>query len=48
MVHFELVASSNSEFYSGNALYQIAKINISDKRFHEAHLSLTRAAENNF
>lgn len=31
-LHFE-VCSKNEEYYSGNALYQIAKLCLTDKRF---------------
>ena len=48
MLHFEQVAKSENEYYSGNALYMIAKINIADKRFHEAHNALNRATDNHF
>jgi hypothetical protein len=48
MLHFELVARSDNELLSGNALYQIAKLNIAEKRFNEAHYALTRAADNHF
>jgi hypothetical protein len=48
MLHFEQVAKSENEYYSGNALYMMAKINIADKRFHEAHNALNRATDNHF
>ena len=46
-LHFE-VCSKNEEFYSGNALYQIAKLCLLDKRFQDAYLALNTACENNF
>lgn len=46
-LHFE-VCSKNEEFFSGNALYRIAKLCISDKRFNDAYLALNTAIENNF
>ena len=48
MLHFEFVARSENELLSGNALYQIAKLHIAEKRFNEAHYALTRAADNHF
>ena len=36
------------EFYSGNALFQIAKLRLRQKDYYEAFHCLKRAADNNF
>ena len=48
-MHFEQVAKyPEQEFYSGNALFQIAKLRLRQKDYYEAFHCLKRAADNNF
>ena len=49
MLHLEFISSQEiEEFWILNALYLIAKINIADKNFIDAHFALTRAIDNHF
>ena len=49
ILHFEQVAKyPDEEFYSGNALFQIAKLRLRQKDYYEAFHCLKRAADNNF
>ena len=49
ILHFEQVLKFNSEkYYSGNALYEMAKIRIKQQDFYEAFFTLQRAIDKNF
>ena len=49
ILHFEQVAKNlDQEFYSGNALFQIAKLRLRQKDYYEAFFCLKRASDNNF
>lgn len=48
MIHLELVANSENEQMSGNALVLMAKLSLRQKAFGEAYNSLTRAFDNHF
>ena len=48
LLHLELVANSENEQMSGNALVLIAKLNLRQKAFGEADNALTRAFDNHF
>ncbi len=37
-----------NEVYSGNALFEIAKLRLFDKDFYEAYFNLKRAIDSNF
>lgn len=49
ILHFEQVLKfSNENYFSGNALYEMAKIRIKQKNFYEASFTLQRAIDKNF
>ena len=43
-----MVKSQANEVYSGNALFEIAKLRLKDKDFYEAYFNLKRAIDSNF
>lgn len=45
MLHLDIVAASDDVDMSQNALYQIAILHISDKRYTEAHQVLSKAKD---
>lgn len=49
ILHFEQVLKFSSEkYFSGNALYEMAKIRIKQQDFYEAYFTLQRAIDKNF
>ncbi len=48
MLHLNCAVNLQDEFYSGNALFLIAKIHIADRNFSDAYSTLLKAIENNF
>lgn len=49
ILHFEQVVKYHqNEVYSGNALFEIAKLRLEEKDFYEAYFNLRRAIDSNF
>ena len=43
-----MIKYNSNDVYTGNALFEIAKIRIKEKDFYEAYFNLKRALDNNF
>jgi hypothetical protein len=48
MQHLELVARAEDTYYSGNALYLLARVLAKDKQFNDAHACLETAIDRHF